>query len=131
VGLPLGFLLAIAARAGPWRKRTAKSLVTRIVILLAVIVSCALAAGLVGFLLAKRGQVVLWQPLAQQVPEEKHAAFLANALAHSVSYFVGIVGALILAAGVLMRRIKSLGSEPYLAEFIQSPASHTSTHPPA
>jgi len=96
VGLPLGILMALAARRGRRPKRTARWLVRPLVILLIVMGCCALVAGVLGFVLAKRGAVTLWQPLASRVPEEKHAAFLADGFAHSASYLVGIIGGAVL-----------------------------------
>lgn len=96
VGLLLGVPLAVAARAGSWPKRDALSLARPIAILLAVMAGCALAAGLVGWVAASNGAVVLVEPLASRVPREKHVAFLADLWAHSASYLVGFVGGLVI-----------------------------------
>jgi hypothetical protein len=109
VGLPLGLLMAIAARAGRRLPRSAKSLVRPILILLLVMTACALIAGIVGYVLAERGSFVLWEPLASQVPSEKHARFLADASAHSASYLVGAVGGIIVT--IMIWRSRSRRSE--------------------
>jgi hypothetical protein len=92
VGLLLGVPLALAARAGRRPPRSVGSLVRPVVGLLAVMAFCAAAAGIVGWLLARDGTVYLFGPLADAVPADKHAAFLADLWAHSASYLVGLAG---------------------------------------
>ena len=96
VGLLVGVPLAVAARAGRRPKRTAGSLVRPIGILLAVMGSCALIAGIVGYFLARSGAVGLLEPLASRVPKERRVAFLADLWAHSASYLAGFVGGILL-----------------------------------
>jgi hypothetical protein len=96
VGLLLGIPLAIAARAGSRPKRTAGSLIRPLACLLGISAVCALVAGLIGWGLAQIGAVFLVPWLAEQIPPEKHTAFLADAWAHSVSYLVGSVGGIVL-----------------------------------
>jgi hypothetical protein len=96
VGLPLGIMLAIAAQAGSRTKCSARSLVLPIGKLLSVMAICALAAGIVGWFLARARLFVLVEPLAQRVPTEKHIAFLADLWAHNASYLVGIIGGVVL-----------------------------------
>jgi H+/Cl- antiporter ClcA len=104
MGLLLGVPLAIAARAGRRPKRSVRSLVRPVAILLGVMATCALAAGLAGFLLASRGPVFLVEPLATEVPAAKHVGFLADLWAHSASYLVGFVGGLFVIARVWRSR---------------------------
>src|SRR5690349_12479623 len=85
VGLLLGIPLAIAARVGPRRKRTAASLVKPILVLLLIMGCCALVAGMAGFVLARHGAVVLFEPLASRVPPERHLYFIVDLWAHSAS----------------------------------------------
>jgi hypothetical protein len=95
VGLLLGVLLSQAARAGSRPQRSALSLLRPILGLLAVMAICAAAAGLVGWMLASISAVHLVGPIAQRLPAEKHAPFLADLWAHSASYLVGLVGGVI------------------------------------
>jgi hypothetical protein len=112
VGLPLGITLAVAARAGPRPKRSPRSLVQPVLFLLAGTGACALAAGVVGYALASRGSIHLWDPMATLVPPERHARFLADLWAHSASYFVGGVGGILLAGRVWVTRGARLGDHP-------------------
>src|SRR3954452_13297134 len=75
VGLILGVPLALASLLGSRPQRSALSLVRPISILLVVMASCAVVAGVIGFILARRGVVVLLEPMASRVPGEKHVAF--------------------------------------------------------
>ena len=100
VGVMLGVPLAIVARAGAWPKRSAASLVRPLLVLMIASAACAMVAGIAGWLMAKSGVVVLPEPLASRVPPEKHVAFLADAFAHSASYFSGFVG-----GGIVMLRV--------------------------
>ena len=92
VGLPLGLALAIAARAGSRPKRSARALLRPMGLLLASMAVCALAAGLIGAVLASRGFISLPEPFYSVVPHSKHVRFLADAWAHSASYLSGIAG---------------------------------------
>ncbi len=77
-GFSLGVPLAIAARAGSRQPRPTRSLLRPILILLLIMSVCAAVAGLCGFLLADRGVIVLNEPLATQIPRDRHARFLAD-----------------------------------------------------
>lgn len=92
VGLILGVPLAIAARAGSWPRREARSLARPIAMLLLVMGVCALGAGIAGYLLARSGAIELTEPMATLVSPDRHARFLADLWAHSASYLVGFVG---------------------------------------
>ncbi len=92
VGLPLGFGLSVAARAGRRPKLRARQLMVPIGKLLAAMYLVALIAGLVGFATSRAGIFQLLEPLASRVPLEKHTAFLTDAWAHAGSYLAGIVG---------------------------------------
>ncbi|MCA9283601.1 MAG: hypothetical protein KDA22_00185 [Phycisphaerales bacterium] len=104
VGLLIGIPLALAARAGRRPPRSARSLVRPILVLLAVMAGCALIAGVAGFVLGERGAVVLLEPLASRVPEDRHARFLADLWAHSASYAVGFVGGIVVVVQVWRSR---------------------------
>ena len=71
VGLMLGVPLAIAARAGHRPRRDVRSLVRPIARLLLVMAACALAAGILGFLLAKSGVLILAERFAARVRTER------------------------------------------------------------
>lgn len=96
VGLILGVPLAVAARAGGRQKRTARSLMKPVATLLVIMACCALAAGVVGFVLARNGVVILLEPVASRVPAEKHVRFVTDLWAHSASYIAGFVGGVVL-----------------------------------
>jgi hypothetical protein len=92
VGLFLGVPLAVVARAGSRPKRSVGSLVLPVGWLLAVMAMFALASGLTGWLLARSGTIFLVGPIANELPTDRHAPFLADLWAHSASYLVGLVG---------------------------------------
>lgn len=92
VGLLLGVPLAIVARAGSRPRRSVGSLVRPVAYLLAAMAVCALAAGVIGWMLASRGAVFFVGPIARAVPAERHVPFLADLWAHSASYLIGLVG---------------------------------------
>jgi hypothetical protein len=98
VGLPLGVLLALSARLGRRPKRDARSLVAPVSRLLILMAVCAVAAGIIGSVLASRGLIYLAEPLASSVPVSRHARFLADLWSHSASYLSGIAGGLFLIA---------------------------------
>ena len=95
VGLLLGLPVAVVARAGSRPKRSAGSLVRPVACLLGVMAGCALAAGIVGWLLASSGVVFLVGPIARELPPDRHVPFVADLWAHSASYLVGLVGGIV------------------------------------
>ena len=98
VGLLLGIPMALASRLGGRPKRSALSLVAPLGALLVALGLCAALAGLIGWLLATAGVVVLVEPLATRVPPAKHALFVAALWAHVTSYVAGFLGAIVLCA---------------------------------
>ena len=104
MGLLLGVPMAVAARAGSRPKRDARALVRPIAVLLGVMAVAAAASGLLGFVLARQGGVVLVDPMASRVPADRHVAFLTALWAHSASYLVGALGGLVLIAKVWRSR---------------------------
>src|SRR5262245_25580169 len=78
IGLLLGVPLAIVARAGQRPKRSVGSLLRPISVLLLVMAACALLAGILGWVLASNGAVVLVGPIARRVPADRHVPFLAD-----------------------------------------------------
>lgn len=106
VGLILGVLLALAARAGRWPKLTATQLVRPIMWLLAAMGVLAFVAGWIGFALAQNGSIQLAGFLATRVPVDKHIPFLAVGAAHLTSYGAGFVGGVILTIVIVTRRYR-------------------------
>ena len=104
VGLPLGLLLAAAARLGRRPKLAARDLLRPVLVLLGVMGAFALLAGVVGYLLGRSGAIVVAPRLADAIPGARHAAFLACLWAHNASYLVGAVGGLVLVVRTWRRR---------------------------
>ena len=94
VGLPLGALLAVAARSGAKPKLLARELRRPIVRLLIAMAIGAALAGSVAYVLARTGVISLQGRLATLVPADRHARFLADLWAHSASYALGLTGGL-------------------------------------
>ncbi|MEL7085414.1 MAG: hypothetical protein AAF268_10095 [Cyanobacteria bacterium P01_A01_bin.3] len=94
VGLLLGTGLAIAARFGKRPKLTISQLLRSIGYLLCGMLGVAILAGAVGFVLASTGAVFLLEPIASQIPPQKHVAYLVNLWAHTASYLSGLAGGL-------------------------------------
>ena len=111
VGLFLGGLLAVAARAGSLPKRSARSLTRPIAVLMAVCATCALASGAVGHLLASGGVVRLAEPFASELPLGRQVPFLTDLWAHTASYGAGFVGGLVLAVHTIASRVKERRAE--------------------
>ena len=106
VGLPLGMLLAAAARVGSLPKMELRDLLKPVGVLLACCGLLALTAGVVGYVLANAGVVTLDDWLAARIPPARHALFLADGFAHLASYTGGFVGGLVLCLWVVMRRYR-------------------------
>jgi hypothetical protein len=104
VGLPLGILLAIAARTGRAPAFTVSQVRGSVLRLLLVMAACALCAGVVGYLLAGAELIALPDDLADRVPPEAHHRFLADLWAHSASYAVGAIGGLVVVYRTFRRR---------------------------
>lgn len=103
-GAIAGIVFAFAARAASPTKLTWRHFVRPVLVLLAVMAACALAAGSAGDWMASTGQIPAVQAWGSLLPAEKHAAFMADLFAHAMSYFVGAVGALIIALAAAWRR---------------------------
>jgi H+/Cl- antiporter ClcA len=104
VGAILGVMLTAAARIGSRPRRSARSLVKPVIQLLLVLGVTAFVAGVLGWVLATSGSVVLVEPLATEIPREKHTAFLADLWAHSASYLFGFLGGLFVCVRVWWSR---------------------------
>jgi hypothetical protein len=114
VGLGLGLPLALAARSGPGPKRDAQSLVRPIAQLFAVMGVSATITGIVGYSLARAQAIQLVGWLAESVPADRHARFLADGWAHGASYLVGFVGGLVVVGRVWRSRRTERG-EPAIS----------------
>ncbi len=111
VGLLLGVPLAFVARLGSRPRRSVGSLVRPVLQLLIVMAVSALLAGILGWLLAKNGAVFLVGPIAERLPADRHVPFLADLWAHTASYFVGLVGGLVVLARVWRSRGQAIGTQ--------------------
>ncbi len=106
VGLALGLALAVAARFGPSNKFGLKELRPAIIKLMLVSAICALLAGLAGALAGSAGLVLVADPLATLIPQQKHVAFLTALWAHSASYLVGAAGGLFVIGRTIWLRVR-------------------------
>jgi hypothetical protein len=104
VGLLLGIALAFAARSGTRPKTSVRSLMRPVGVVLMAMAATSLVAGLVGGWLAHAGMVTLAGPLADAIPPDRHARFIADLWAHSASYLAGLVGGLVLTNRVWQAR---------------------------
>jgi hypothetical protein len=112
VGVILGVPLATVARLGSRPKKTAAFVIRPMAILFASSAIFALLAGLVGYVAASMGWVWLVGPIAEDIPQEKHTAFLVDLWAHGASYLGGFAGGIILMVWVWRsRRIDATQSE--------------------
>jgi len=104
VGLPLGLILAVAARVGRLRKFTITQVRPLVVRLLAVMAIAAFLAGSLGYVLALSGVIWLAGDWADAIPVPVRARFLADLWAHSASYLVGAFGGVVIARVVYRQR---------------------------
>jgi hypothetical protein len=92
VGLLLGVLLAVAARAGSRVKLTASQLVRPLIKLLSIMASLSLAAGIIGYFLQGLGM----EYYATAIPKQIRHTFYADLWAHTTSYLSGLIGGITL-----------------------------------
>lgn len=104
VGLPLGMCVALAARFGKRPKISPRELLKPVGVLLLSMASVSLIAGTAGYFCARAGGVILLEPLAFEVPRDKHVAFLADLWAHDAAYASAFLGGMALCFWVLRRR---------------------------
>ena len=102
VGLILGILLALAARAGSRTKLLASELLPMIRNLLLVMFACALTAGVAGFFLG-----TLPPTVTAFLPEGAYHRFAADWWAHSASYASGFLGGIVLCVLAYRKRFTS------------------------
>ena len=104
VGLLLGIGLSLSARYGERPKLTYRELKEPALTLMKVMFCCAFLAGVIGFITSSTGVFQLIQRLAEQVPEDKHIAFLTVGWAHSASYLAAVMGGIVLCIKTWKRR---------------------------
>ena len=104
VGLPLGWLLASAARRGSRPKLNAAQVAPAIAALMLIVALLALITGSTAYLLATHGRIALSQDWASLLPPRAQIPFLVDAWTHIASYLFGIVGGGVLAALIYRRR---------------------------
>lgn len=104
IGVILGLGLATASRLGSRPKRSWRSLVRPLLMLLGLMTAFAIGAGLIGFTLARSGNVMLPPAVKEQIPKAKWEAFQGCALAHQASYNVAFIGGGMLVAWVWVSR---------------------------
>jgi hypothetical protein len=110
-GAILGFPLALVAQLGRMPRLSARELSRPIGVLLIVMACSALVSGIAGYWAARSGHLFLRGSLALEIPEARHAAFLADAAAHLASYGVGFFGGFVVWGWVVIRRWRLLLKE--------------------
>jgi len=115
MGAFLGLIVALCARSGSDPKLRARDLLKPMWVLLAVMGISALCAGVLGYVLASKGQIPLrdWEYL---IGREKAIRFIADFCAHLASYLVGFFGGLTVCVWILVRRVRSGTAEAFRAE---------------
>ena len=98
MGLLIGVPLSIVARVGTARPLAARDLIRPVAVLLGVMATFALLAGVIGYFLSPDGSATAtsFPGLAQQMPPTQWRGFMACYLAHNTSYTVGGAGGLLL-----------------------------------
>ena len=105
VGLPLGILLAVAARLGRNAKCGLGDLRRKIVLLMIVSGCTAMIAGVTGASLFAMHVMELTGEWATVIPKSRWPYFAFALWAHSASYLVGVLGGMFLVGTVLKRRL--------------------------
>ncbi|HET8612891.1 MAG TPA: hypothetical protein VFL92_09015, partial [Sphingomonas sp.] len=107
VGLPLGILLAMAARIGPAPKLNCSQLAPAIVKLMIITAIAAVVIGTIGALLVAAHVTPVPGGWDAMIPPDRQIAFSADAWAHLASYGFGALGGLLLVGHTLWSRIHS------------------------
>ncbi|MFN3649463.1 MAG: hypothetical protein ACK47B_07750 [Armatimonadota bacterium] len=106
-GLLMGLPLAVAARVGPYPKRTVGELIPTVGRLLLGIGAAAAVCGVLGYFAARAGLLQLNPWLASEIPAERHALFLADGSAHSAAYAAGFLGGAVVCLRTWRGRLKA------------------------
>lgn len=104
VGLPLGVILAVAARGGSNPILSAAQIRPYVLYLLAAVGALASMSGLLAYLLATSGRISLSQDWADLLPPATRIPFLVDAWTHSASYLFGVLGSMVVSVLVYRRR---------------------------
>jgi hypothetical protein len=104
VGALLGVPLACACRIGVWPKLKASELLQPLGVLLICMAVASIAAGTLGYSLARSGWLRLTGPLAGAIPSSRHSLFIADLWAHSAAYAVGFFGGVAVCIHARLRR---------------------------
>lgn len=110
VGLGLGLLIAVAARAGRWPRLDAQELVTPVLILLLTMGVLATLAGFAGYNLSAEGRIEVPSDVRFVVPEARLNRWMGVWYAHNASYDVGFVGGVVVAVLTVMTRRRRAAS---------------------
>jgi len=124
MGLILGAILALSARLGNWPRAGLRDVSRPIVLLMAISGALAMSFGFLGWAFTEMrvpGTIGLW---SSEIDPGRHSRFAFAAWAHSVSYFVGAAGGLVLCSRTLVRR-RALGRARQASN---QAASTSSTH---
>jgi hypothetical protein len=108
VGLPLGILLAAAARIGRAPKLGLRDLRRPILLLMAVSGAAAMVSGIIGAILVTTGTIELLGGWGDVIPSAKWVSFAFAAFAHLASYAVGAIGGIYLIINTYRRRRRLL-----------------------
>jgi hypothetical protein len=104
VGLPLGVIVAMAARHGSRTKLSAAQVWPYILRLMVGVGALALTTGLFVYLLAARGEIALSKDWSDLLPDGTQIPFLVDAWTHAASYLFGILGSAVAAVFIYRRR---------------------------
>jgi hypothetical protein len=96
VGLLIGLLIAVAARAGRRPKRTARSLIQGFAKHFICTGLFAVMAGTIAYAYGVVGFMRLLPPLADQLEHARHAEFIACLWSHRIAYVFQFIGATVL-----------------------------------
>ncbi|HEX7711952.1 MAG TPA: hypothetical protein VF418_13550 [Sphingomonadaceae bacterium] len=105
VGLPLGIMLAAAARIGRNAKLGLAELRRPIILLMAFSGCAALLSGVVGASLVATKVMELPGEWSSLIPSHKWSAFAFDLWAHAASYLIGALGGLFLIGLTIKRRL--------------------------
>jgi hypothetical protein len=125
VGVILGIPAALLARFGSKPKISARQLIRPIGFLFAIAGTGAVTVGTIAYVLARNGTLFLMGPIAQRVPEAKHAAFIADSGAHLASYGVGFIGGIVLCIWIWRERRMAALHEPQRSEMTKPQRGET------
>lgn len=103
-GLGLGIVLALVARLGPRPALTVRDVRRPLLLLLLAVGLTSALAGLVGYALARAGDVYLPYYAAPSVPQARQALYIVDSWAQDSASTIGPVGGLLVCVWVLWRR---------------------------